>query len=129
MSMPGKVRIEGENVILELAWADAILGLKKRFKIPLKHILSVSTERVGWTENLGMKVGTSLPGVLRDGRFLTPKGWVFMDTGNPDKCITIALIDEDYKKVVLQVDDKESAAKLIHAVMTRGESEVSHPQP
>jgi hypothetical protein len=115
--MAGTIRIEGENLVLELHGVDRILAFKSSFTIPLKHVTSVSTERVGWTQYLGMKVGTSLPGVVKDGRYLTTDGWMFFEMHDPDQCITVSLNDEEYKKIVFQVEDKESAATLIRQVI------------
>jgi hypothetical protein len=113
--MTGTVKIEGDTVVLHLHGADEILAFKRSFTIPLKHIVSVSTDRVSWV-NLGQLrlVGTSIPKVVKDGRFASPDGWIFYEMHDADKCITLELNDEDYKRIVFQVEDKGAAAKTIN---------------
>jgi len=113
--MTGTVRIQGEEVVLQLHGADEILAFKRSFTIPLKDVLSVSTDKVSWV-NLGQLrlVGTSIPGVVKDGRFASSDGWIFYEMHDPDKCITLELKDEAYKRIVFQVEDKEAAAKTIN---------------
>jgi len=113
----GTVRILGERLVLETHGFDKILAFRSSITIPLKQVVSVSTERVGWTEYPGIRVGTSLPGVIRDGYYFTSNGLMFFEEHDPEKCITITLSHETYKKIVFQVEDKEAVAKLINAVI------------
>jgi hypothetical protein len=115
--MSGTVSIEGENLILELHGVDRILAFQRSMTIPLKHIVSVSTEKVPWLSAQVKSPGTNIPGVVKDGHYLATDGWVFYEMHNPDKCITINLNDDEYKRVVFQVEDKESVATLIRQVI------------
>jgi hypothetical protein len=58
-------------------------------------------------------VGASVPTIVKDGRFLTSEGLIFFEMHNPDKCITVTLNHEHYKKIVFEVDDNEAMAKHI----------------
>jgi hypothetical protein len=119
--MSGTVRIDGDNLVLELHLVDKILSFHRSLTIPLKHVLSVSTERVGWTQYPGARVGTGLPGVIRDGTYLTAEGAMFFEMHNPDECLTISLNDEHYKKIIFGVKDKESVAMMINDAISRTE--------
>ena len=68
-------------------------------------------------------MGTSLPGVIKEGRFLTSDGLVFFEMKDPDKCITVTLDHENYKKIVFEVDDKESTAKMINEAIKTTKSQ------
>jgi hypothetical protein len=117
--MPGTVRIEGENLVLELHGVDRILAFKRSMTIPLKHIVSVSPEKADWKPFQQVKaLGTDVPGLVKDGRYVTPEGYAFFEMHNPDECITITLNDEEYKRIIFQVKDKESAATLIREVIS-----------
>ena len=113
--MSGTVNIENDEVVLELHGVDEILSIKRSMHIPIKNIVSVSTEEVSWGVFKTIKVaGADLPGHYKDGRFYVPhEGLVFFEMHHPDKCITINLDHERYKQVIFEVDDKESAAALI----------------
>jgi len=59
-------------------------------------------------------VGARVPTIVKDGRFLTSEGLMFFEMHNPDKCITVTLNHEHYKKIVFEVDDKDETAKQIN---------------
>jgi len=97
--MVGTVKIEGDNLVFELHGVDEIISIKRSISIPLKHVVSVSTEKVSWKPFEQLRVvGASLPGVVKDGRFLTSEGIMFFEMRDPDKCVTVNLNHERYKK-------------------------------
>jgi hypothetical protein len=111
---PGTVKIEGDKVVFELHGADRILAIKRTMAVPLRHVKSVSTETVGWKVTRHLRVmGSFMPGLVKDGRFLTSDGLMFFEMRHRDKCITVTLDNELYKKVIFEVDDKEAAARTI----------------
>lgn len=128
--MGGSVRIEGEDLIFELHGVDEILSIKRSVSVPLKHVISVSTLQVPWNLFKGLRVGgSSLPGVVKDGRYLTEDGLMFFEMHDPDKCITVNLDHEHYKKIVFEVDDKEASAEMISKAINRNRQLTSQKQP
>jgi hypothetical protein len=114
----GTVTIEDDNLVFELHGVDEFLSIKRSISIPLQHVVSVSTERVPWQPFKQMKIaGTSLPGVVKDGRFLSSNGIMFFEMHDPDKCVTVNLDHERYKKIVFEVEDKEATAKQINEAL------------
>jgi hypothetical protein len=117
--LSGTVRIEGDEVVLEIHGVDEILSIKRSIHIPLKHIVSVSTEDIPWNVFKAMKVaGADIPHVVKDGLFLSKEGMIFFEMHHPESCITINLDHERYKKVVFEVEDKESAAMMIENALS-----------
>ena len=115
MRMVGTVKIEDENLVFELHGVDEFLSINRSISVPLQHVVSVSTERVPWQPFKQLRVaGTSLPGVIKDGRFLSFDGMMFFEMHDPDKCITVNLDHERYKKIVFEVEDKEATATQIN---------------
>jgi hypothetical protein len=113
--MVGTVKIENGNLVFELHGVDEFLSIKRSISVPLQHVVSVSTERVPWQPFKQLRVaGTSLPGVIKDGRFLSSDGMMFFEMHDPDKCVTVSLDHERYKKIVFEVEDKEATAKQIN---------------
>ena len=113
--MVGTVKIEDGNLVFELHGVDEFLSIKRSVSVPLQHVVSVSTERVPWQPFKQLRVaGTSLPGVIKDGRFLSSDGMMFFEMHDPDKCITVNLDHERYKKIVFEVEDKEATATQIN---------------
>lgn len=110
----GEIRIEKSELVFELHGVDEFLSIKRSISIPLSHVVSVSTDRVPWKPFRQLRVvGTSLPGVVKDGRFLSSDGLMFFEMHDPNKCITVTLDHERYKKIVFEVNNKEAAAKQI----------------
>ena len=110
--MSGAVSIKEGNLIFQLHGIDKILAIKRSIAVPLKHVVSVSTEKVNWKPFKQLKIGgTSISGIVKDGRFLSSDGVMFYEMHNPDKCITVSLADETYKKIIFEIDDKESIAR------------------
>lgn len=117
--MAGTVRIEGDDVVFELHGVDELLAVKRSMSVPLDHVVSVSTENQGWKPLRQLKVvGASIPGVVKDGRFFDPsQGLIFFEMHHPERCITVGLDHETYRKVVFEVDDKEAAAETIRKAL------------
>ena len=118
--MSGTVRIEGDQLVFEIHGIDEILSIKRSISVPLEHVRSVSMADPGWAFLRQVKVGgANLPGVVKDGRFLSGDGYMFFEMHDPNKCITVTLDHEAYKKIVFEVEDREAAAKMIDDALTR----------
>lgn len=112
--MSGTIRIDGNNLVFEIHGIDTILSIRRTISVPLEHVTSVSTDKVPWQPFQQMKVaGTAIPGIIKDGMFLSSDGLLFFEMHDPDKCITVSLDHERFKKIIFEVQDKEDAAKKI----------------
>lgn len=112
--MSGTVRIEGDNLVFEIHGLDVILAIRHTISVPLSHVASVTTDAVKWQPFQQLRIaGTSLPGVIKDGMFLSSDGLLFFEMHDPDKCITVSLNNEKFKKIIFEVHDKEQAANAI----------------
>ena len=113
--MVGTVEIKDSNLVFKIHGIDAIFSIKRTIKVPLEHVTSVSIERVTLDPKLQLKiVGFHVPTKIKDGRFLTSDGMMFFEMHDPDKCITVVLNHEKYKKIIFEVEDKESVAQMIN---------------
>lgn len=122
--MSGKIKIDGNNLVFEIDGIDIILAIKRTITILLDHVVSVSTEKVPWAIFQQLKIaGANVPGIIKDGTYLTADGIMFFEMHHPDKCITVVLNHEVYKKIVFEVEDKETAAKIISDAINRNHSE------
>lgn len=122
--MSGKIKIDGNNLVFEISGIDTILAIRRTITIPLDHVISVSTEKVPWAIFQQLKIaGTNLPGIVKDGTYLTGNGFVFFEMHHPDKCITVTLNHERFKKIIFEVEDKEYAAKIINDAINKKDPE------
>lgn len=121
--MTGKIKIDGNNLVFEINGIDIILAIKRTITIPLDHVVSVSTEKVPWAVFQQLKLGgTNVPGIVKDGRYLSSEGFMFFEMHHPDKCITVTLNHELYRKIIFEVEDK-AAAKIINDALNNARSE------
>ena len=112
--MPGTVKIDDNNLVFEIHGVDVILAIRHTISVPLSHVASVTTDIVKWQPFQQLRVvGTSLPGVIKDGMFLSNEGLLFFEMHDPNKCITVSLKNEKFKKIIFEVHDKEHSAKDI----------------
>jgi len=95
--------------------ADKLWALKSRLEIPLAHIRYAAIEpKVSHGGPRGVRFpGTYLPGVVTAGTFISVGARVFWDVHNPDKAIVIALADERYTALVIEVANPEQAVATI----------------
>lgn len=118
--MAGTIRIDGSNLVFEIHGIDTILSIRRSISVPLAHVISVSTDKVPWQPFQQMKVaGTSIPGIIKDGMFLSSDGLLFFEMHDQDKCITVSLNHERFKKIIFEVQDKQSSAKTIHDALAK----------
>ena len=118
--MSGTVKIENDNLIFEIHGVDMILAIRRTISIPISHVVSVSTDAVKWQPFQQLKVaGTSIPGVIKDGMFLSNDGLLFFEMHDPNKCITVSLNHEKFKKIIFEVQDKEHATKVIQDALSK----------
>jgi hypothetical protein len=112
--MVGTIDIENGKLIFRLTGVDKVLALKIELKVPLTHVKSVSTDKADWNCFKMLKLaGARLPHVIASGTFVSKDGLLFYDMHDPDKCVTVELIEEKYKKIVFEVEDKEATANEI----------------
>ena len=118
--MSGTIRIDENNLVFEIHGIDTILSIRRSISVPLDHVTSVSTDKVPWQPFQQMKVaGTSIPGIIKDGMFLSSDGLLFFEMHDTNKCITVSLNHERFKKIIFEVQDKEDAAKTIQDALDK----------
>ena len=116
-----EIEIAGSVLVVHVKGFDQVLALESRIEVPLAHVADVTAnppEAHGVYHGLRMG-GTNLPGVITAGRFLNHGEWAFWDVHDPNKAIAIRLHDEGYARLVIGVDDPESAVREITAALGR----------
>src|SRR5579859_4327540 len=107
--------ITADTLHLHVEGLDKLWAFKSELTIPLQHITSVRTDSQVTTKWLhGLKwPGTSVPGVITAGTFYQDGKRIFWDVHHPDNTIVIDLHDERYNQLIVEVEDPQSAVKLI----------------
>jgi hypothetical protein len=114
-----KVSIDGGRANFAVQGWDKLWALKTSLEIPLSHIRGarIDTESArGWFHGLRLP-GTEIPGVLTAGTFLQRDGAVFFDVHDPDNTIVIELDHENYKRLVIEVEDPDATVTMIQSAL------------
>lgn len=61
--------------------------------------------------------GTNIPGVLTAGTFYQHGKRVFWDVHDPENTVVIALIDERYDELIVEVAELNAAVELVKAAL------------
>lgn len=112
-----EVKIEDDRLVCEVEGAHKLWACRSRIEIPLEHVSGVTVrppEAANWWH--GWKVlGTDLPGVFAAGVFKVAGRWVFWDVRHPENTIELALRDETFDRLLIEVDSPEETAALIRS--------------
>ena len=119
--MSTAIELTDEMLVVHVEGADRLWALKSRLEIPLAHVAgatSATEEARKWLH--GMRLGgTHIPSVISAGRFYSHGELVFWAVHDPEKAIAIALRDERYSRLVLEVEDAEAEIARIRHATTR----------
>jgi hypothetical protein len=94
-----------KNFKIEFTPSEKILSIHGSIDIPISHITKVSGELLDPTWKEIRMPGTSLPGVIKAGTYMTDRGAEFWYVTRNKKILRIELRDNFYKRVVLGLDD------------------------
>ena len=87
--------------------------MKGSFKIPLKHIVSVTTQIPKPTWKEVKAPGTFIPGLIKAGTYYTDKGKQFWFVTKGKGILNLELKNESYKRIILGIDSNVKWAKKI----------------
>ena len=110
-----KISIEGDRVHFDVVGLDKLWSLRSRLDIPLAHVRAVQIDPEaarGWWHGLRL-LGSNIPGVLTVGTFYQHGEVVFYDVHDPERTIVLELEHETYKRLIVEVDDPQTAQKMI----------------
>ncbi len=115
------VELTPTSLIVHVEGLDRIWALKSRLEIPLQHVVEAETDpniAHGWWHGLRWP-GTNLPGVVTAGTFYKDGQRLFWDIHHPEQTLVNSLADEDYNKLVVEVENPtETVARINVAVAT-----------
>lgn len=111
------VSIQKENgkFIFEVKGLHKLWALKSQIEIPVEHIVSASKNTADWSGFIGIRLpGLQIPGVITAGTYLVDDGTIFCDVVHSEKCIVVELNDEQYKRLVIEVEDVDAALAILN---------------
>ncbi len=106
---------EENNYVFEVKGLHKLWAFKSQLVIPKEHILNVRThneEENSWWKGWKL-IGTSLPPFINAGTFYKDGDKIFWDVVNIENSIVIELTDENFKKLIIEVEDTLEAMSIL----------------
>jgi len=108
-----KITITEDQLEINFSTTKKILSMKGSFKIPLKHIQSITTQLPKPTWKEIKAPGTMIPGLIKAGTYYTDKGKQFWLVTKGKGILNIELKNESYKRIILGIENNVKWAKKI----------------
>jgi hypothetical protein len=106
---------ESEHFLFEIKGMHKLWALKSELKIPVGHIIKAYRDDDIVKGFKGLRFpGTSIPGIIYAGTFLNHGETNFWDVSNADNAIVIDLKDDDYKRIIIEVENPSEAINLLN---------------
>ncbi|MEU8157070.1 hypothetical protein AB0B94_25705 [Micromonospora sp. NPDC048986] len=114
------VRVDGDDLVVEIEGMDRLWSLKSRLVIPLANVRGATADPGTAAEPKGLRApGTSVPGVITAGTFHQDGERVFWNIRDGARAVVIELADERYARLVVEVADPAATVALIEQAVPR----------
>ncbi|MCG5461907.1 hypothetical protein AB0K35_03885 [Micromonospora sp. NPDC053740] len=114
------VRVDGDDLVVEIEGMDRLWSLKSRLVIPLANVRGATADPGIAAEPKGLRApGTSVPGVITAGTFHQDGERVFWNIRDGARAVVIELADERYARLVVEVADPAATVALIEQAVPR----------
>lgn len=113
-----QIRDEDNTLVISMTTKDKIASLTTRLEIPLSKIESVSTEPAQIDRWHTLKtMGTAVPSYYAGRFYEIGRGKEFFLFGNKNRCITINLKNFKFRRVIVEVSNKQAVADRIRNML------------
>lgn len=112
------VEPQGDAILFTVRGLHKLLALKSELLIPRSHILGARLDPAAAQHLRGLRAGgTYFPGLVAAGTFyLDGRGSqrpFFLDVSNPANTVVVALRDEHYHQLIIEVADPAAVVALL----------------
>ena len=113
-----RVSIEAGELVVDVEGLDKLWALKSRLSIPLANVRGATLDPGIVRDRKGVRApGTHVPGVIVAGTFHHEGERVFWDVRDAAKAVVIELDDEQYARLVIQVEDPGATVDLVEGAI------------
>lgn len=121
-----RVVIEDGKLRVLMGTVESYQTRTRRFEVPLRSVTGIDTDRAPTTlagshsSGAGFGFGVEFKATSfapLGGRYNTKEGKLLVAFRDPEKCVAISLKDEQYDKVIVQVDDKDKVADQVRGAI------------
>ena len=118
-----RVSIEAGELVVDVEGLDKLWALKSRLSIPLANVRGATLDPGIVRDRKGVRApGTHVPGVIVAGTFHHEGERVFWDVRDAAKAVVIELDDEQFARLVVQVEDPAATVDLVEGAISRPRS-------
>lgn len=116
-----QIEYTGTSLVIHVVGLDKLWALKSHLEIPIEHVIGAeraTEEAEAWWN--GWRIpGTHVPGVITAGTFYKDGKKVFWDVHHPAQAIAILLRDEEYNRLIVEVDDPDVSIATVNGIVAR----------
>jgi len=104
--------------LIEVEGLDKLWALKSHLTIPLAHVRGAMPDPAIAQDHRGWRgPGTYVPGVVTAGTFHLRGDRIFWDVHDASKALVIDLDNEDYRRLIIEVDDPQATTDVIERAL------------
>jgi len=114
-----KIRVENDQLVITMQGARKFLTLKSEVTINLDSVIGV-TVGLSWKDlprTFDKILGTNSNMFYYGGKFKQDGDKVFYDLKKSEDAVVIELKDEEFKQLIIGVDDPEATVELIQKAL------------
>ncbi|KOV85270.1 hypothetical protein [Nocardia sp. NRRL S-836] len=114
------VSVQGTDLVVEMEGLDKLWALKSKLTIPLANVRGATVDPGIVAEPKGIRApGTHLPKVITAGTFHHDGEKVFWAVRDAQKAVVVELADENYTRLVVEVDDPRAVVAMVEQATGR----------
>jgi hypothetical protein len=115
-----RVTVSDDLLTVSLEGLDRLWALKGSITVPLRHVRGATADPGAAREPKGVRApGLHVPGVAAVGTFHREGEKVLWAVHGGAGAVVIELVDEDYARLVIEVDDPRAVADEVNAAAQR----------
>ena len=117
-----QIRIDNDNLILTMHGLRRVLALTSELTFPLSSVRGVTYDpniQADYPSGLEKRKGTNIFNTYYGGRFKQDGDTIFWDVRKPEKTVVITLDDDEYQRLIVEVDDPHETVKMIEEAINR----------
>jgi hypothetical protein len=109
-----RIEVSDRKLTVHMEGIDRFFAMKRRFDIPLDHVVSVEDDSRAATSAKGLKaLAMRVPGAISPRTLHQQGGRKLLEAHDPDKTLVIRLFNERYAQMVVNVDDPRATVTAI----------------
>ncbi|MCX6729435.1 MAG: hypothetical protein NTV95_02155 [Candidatus Saccharibacteria bacterium] len=109
-----EISVKEDKLIINVKGITKIFSLRSELTVDIKNVVSVKSTLGAMKMPKGLRApGTAIPGLFYAGTFYSGSDKVFWDVRHADKAIVIEHKNENFKRLVVEVENPSDTVTMI----------------